>query len=53
LFGGLSDEIRVSVLLIISGEGTLFFGHIEQEQPLRLKDLPAYKNGMVKPRYEL
>lgn len=43
----LADEIRVSVLPIILGEGTLFFGHIGQERALHLKDVTAYKNGMV------
>jgi len=43
----LADEIRVSVLPIILGEGTFFLNHIGQEQTLHLKDVTAYKNGMV------
>lgn len=43
----LADEIRLSVLPIILGDGTLFFDHIGQEQALHLKDMTAYKNGMV------
>ena len=49
----LADEIRVSVLPIILGDGTLFFDYIEQEQVLHLKDVTAYKNGMVELCYEI
>jgi dihydrofolate reductase len=49
----LADEIRVSVLPIILGEGILFFDHIGLEQALNLKDVTAYKNGMVELWYEI
>ena len=49
----LADEIRLSVLPIILGDGTLFFDHIGQEQPLHLKNMTAYKNGMVELWYEI
>lgn len=49
----LADEIRVSVLPIILGDGTLFFDHIGQEQALHLKDVTAYKSGMVELWYEI
>jgi dihydrofolate reductase len=49
----LADEIRVSVLPIILGEGLLFFDHIGREQPLHLKDVTAYKNGMIELCYEI
>ena len=49
----LADEIRLSVLPIILGDGILFFNHIGQEQALHLKDVTAYKSGMVELRYEL
>jgi len=49
----LTDEIRVSVLPIILGDGTLFFDHIGREQALHLKDVTAYKNGMVELWYEI
>ena len=49
----LADEIRSSVLPIILGEGTPFFDHIEQEQLLSLKDVTAYKSGMVELWYEV
>jgi dihydrofolate reductase len=43
----LADEIRLAILPIILGYGTLLFDHIEQEQELHLKDVTAYKSGMV------
>lgn len=49
----LGDEIRLSILPIILGDGTLFFDHIGQEQILHLKDVTAYKNGMVELWYEI
>ena len=49
----LADEIRISVLPILLGDGTPFFDHIGQEQALHLKDVTAYKNGMVELCYEL
>lgn len=49
----LGDEIRVSILPIILGDGRLFFDHIGQEQALHLKDLTAYKSGMVELCYEI
>ena len=49
----LADEIRLSVLPVILGEGKLFFDHIEQEQALHLKNVTAYKNGMVELTYEI
>ena len=49
----LADEIRVSVLPIILGDGILFFDHIGSEQALHLRDVTAYKNGMVELWYEI
>lgn len=49
----LADEIRLSVMPIILGDGTLFFDRIEQEQALHLKDVTAYKSGMVELWYEI
>jgi dihydrofolate reductase len=49
----LADEIRLSVMPIILGEGALFFDHIGQEQVLHLKDVTAYKSGMVELCYEV
>jgi dihydrofolate reductase len=49
----LADEIRLSVLPIILGDGKLFFDHIGLEIPLHLKDVIAYKSGMVELCYEI
>ena len=49
----LADEIRISVMPIILGDGTLFFDYIEQEHALHLKDVTAYKSGMVELWYEI
>ena len=50
---GLADEIRLSVLPIILCDGIPFFDHIGQEQLLHLKNITAYKNGMVELWYEI
>src|SRR5882757_3436476 len=49
----LADEIRLSVLPIILGDGTPFFDQIGLEQALHLKDVTAYKSGMVELCYEI
>ena len=49
----LADEIRISVLPVILGDGTLFFDHLGLEQTLHLKDVTAYKSGMVELWYEI
>ena len=49
----LANEIRVSILPIILGDGLPFFNHIEMEKALNLKNTKAYKNGMVGLCYEL
>jgi dihydrofolate reductase len=49
----LADELRISVLPIILGDGTPFFSSIGMEQTLHLKDLTAYKSGMVELCYEI
>ena len=48
----LADEIRLSILPIILGDGTPFFDHIGQEQSLHLQNVTAYKTGMVELHYE-
>lgn len=49
----LVDEIRISILPIILGDGRLFFDQIGQEQSLHLQEVNAYKNGMVELCYEI
>lgn len=49
----LADEIRLSIIPIILGDGLRFFDHIGHEQALHLLDVTPYKNGIVELRYEL
>ena len=49
----LADEIRLSVMPIILGDGMLFFDDIGQELALHLKDVTAYQSGMVELCYEI
>ena len=49
----LADEIRLSILPIILGDGIPFLKGIGQEQALHLKDVTAYKSGMVELCYEI
>ena len=49
----LAEEIRLSILPIILGDGKLFFEQIGQEHALHLKDVTAYKSGMVELWYEI
>jgi dihydrofolate reductase len=49
----LADEIVISIIPLILGDGTLFFDSIGREHRLHLKDVKAYKDGMVELWYEL
>ncbi|MBT8236905.1 MAG: dihydrofolate reductase family protein [Bacteroidia bacterium] len=49
----LVDDIIISIMPVILGDGTLFFDYIGKEQPLHLKDVTTYKDGMVELWYEL
>jgi len=49
----LADDIVISIMPVILGDGTLFFDYIGQEQRLHLKDVTAYKDGMVELSYEI
>lgn len=49
----LADEIRLSILPIILGDGKPFFNGVAQDQALHLKDVTAYKSGMVELCYEI
>jgi dihydrofolate reductase len=48
----LVDDIRMSVMPIILGDGLPFFDYIGQEQRLHLKDVTAYQTGVVELWYE-
>lgn len=47
----LADEIVMSIVPVLLGDGSLFFDFIGKEQRLLLKDSKAYKNGMVELTY--
>ncbi|MXV50123.1 dihydrofolate reductase [Pedobacter sp. HMF7647] len=49
----LADEIRLSILPVMLGDGMLFFDQIGHEFPLHLKEVTAYKSGMVELWYEI
>lgn len=49
----LADEIRQSILPILIDEGTPFYDHIGNEQALHLKNVIAYKNGMMELCYRI
>ena len=49
----LVDDLIVSIMPVILGAGTLFFDYIGQEKKLHLKDVKAYKDGMVQLCYEI
>ena len=50
---GLADEIRLTIIPIILGEGKLFFDNEGQETPLILKNVTPYKNGTVELHYQI
>ena len=50
---GLADDIRLSILPIILGDGIPFLQDLAKEQALHLKNVTAYKSGMVELWYEV
>ena len=49
----LADDIRLTFMPIILGDGTPFLDNIGQEHALHLKNVTAYKNGLVEIWYEI
>ena len=49
----LVDDIIISIMPVILGDGTLFFDFTGHEQQLHLKDVKGYKDGMVELWYEI
>ena len=49
---GLADEVRYSILPVLIGDGIRFFEKLDQDVPLHLTEIKAYKNGIVALRYE-
>jgi dihydrofolate reductase len=50
---GLVDEIRYSILPILIGEGIPFFGRLDGDIALHLREVGAYRNGVVELHYEV
>ncbi len=50
---GLADDLRMSVLPIILGDGLPFYDKLDRHYPLHLKDAKALKNGVVSLWYEI
>jgi dihydrofolate reductase len=44
---GLVDEIRLAIVPVLLGDGLRLFGNSSPEQRFRLKDVVAYKTGIV------
>ena len=49
----LADEIRLSILPIILGDGIPFLDDLKQEKALHLKEVKGHKSGMVELCYEI
>ena len=49
----LADEIRYSILPILTGGGIRFFETLDKDIALHLAEVKAYRNGMVELRYEV
>ncbi len=49
----LADEIVITYLPILLGDGLLFFDYIGLEQQLHLKGVTPFKDGMVELTYEI
>ena len=50
---GLADAINITIIPTLLGNGTLFFDYIGKEISLHLKDVAAFKDGMVELWYEI
>lgn len=49
----LADELIISFMPVLLGNGLLFFDYIGKEKKLHLKDVAAYKDGMVEMSYDI
>src|SRR5579872_2516450 len=50
---GLADEVRYSILPVLIGDGIPFFEKLGRDVALHLKEVKAYKSGMVAVCYEV
>jgi len=49
----LADELKITILPILLGDGKPFFQELPLEQRLHLHDVVAYRNGMVELTYRI
>jgi len=49
----LADELRISIIPIVLGSGTVLFEKLDQEKVMHLKEVIAYKNEIVALYYEV
>jgi dihydrofolate reductase len=50
---GLADEVSMSILPIVIGDGIRFFEKLDKDVALHLVEVKPYKNGIVELRYEV
>lgn len=50
---GLADEVLYSIMPILIGDGISFFDGLQRDTALHLREVNAYKNGMVELRYDV
>jgi dihydrofolate reductase len=50
---GLADEVALSLMPVLIGDGIPFFGGLDRDVTLHLKEVKAYKSGMVAMRHEV
>ena len=50
---GLADEVRYSIMPILIGDGISFFDGLQRDTALHLREVNAYKSGMVELRYDV
>jgi riboflavin biosynthesis pyrimidine reductase len=49
----LVDDIRLTIAPVILGDGTPFFDRVGAQRALHLKDVKAYRDGLVELWYEV
>jgi dihydrofolate reductase len=50
---GLADEVRMSIVPVLIGDGVAFFEQLDRDVALHLTDVKAYKSGTVELCYEV
>jgi dihydrofolate reductase len=50
---GLADEVRYSIMPILIGDGISFFDKLQQDTGLHLREVNAYKSGIVELHYDV